>query len=354
MRLLFVTQTLDADHPVLAHTLGLVTALAARADEVVVLCGRVGRHDLPANVRIRSFEADSRVRRGLRFLRAVARESGRTDAVLAHMVPLFLLLAAPVAAARRSRLLLWYTQGHAGRTLRLATRVAHVVLSADAQSFPLRTDKVRAIGHAIDVERFSPAPGGPPDARPLRLVALGRYAPVKGYATMLHGFGDAVEAGADLTLEIRGPELTEVDPLHRAELARMVASSPTLRDRVVLGGPVAHADVPGLLRAADALVSTTEPPGATTFDKVVCEAGACGLPVIATNSGDLLDGLPLPLHVRPRDRAGLAAALVALAAGTPAERAAVGGELRRRVVAGHSLDSWADAVIAAVAAESRQ
>ena len=55
MRLVFITQTLDADHPVLGHTLILVEALAARTEEVVVVCGSVGRHALPANVRIRSF-----------------------------------------------------------------------------------------------------------------------------------------------------------------------------------------------------------------------------------------------------------------------------------------------------------
>ena len=73
MRLVFVTQTLDAEHPVLAQTLDLVAALAARVDELVVLCQSVGPHPpLPANVRVRQFGAGSRPGRALRFLRGLA------------------------------------------------------------------------------------------------------------------------------------------------------------------------------------------------------------------------------------------------------------------------------------------
>ena len=59
-RLIFVTQTIDADHPNLAQTIDLVRALAARCGEIVVLTDRVRRHDLPANVSFRTFGARTR------------------------------------------------------------------------------------------------------------------------------------------------------------------------------------------------------------------------------------------------------------------------------------------------------
>ena len=65
MRILFVTQKVDADHPVLAQTVDVVRELAARCEAVDVLCDSVGRHDLPANVRLRTFGAGTRVGRGL-------------------------------------------------------------------------------------------------------------------------------------------------------------------------------------------------------------------------------------------------------------------------------------------------
>jgi glycosyltransferase involved in cell wall biosynthesis len=359
MRLVLVTQTLDAEHPALAQALDLVDALAARVDELVVLCQSVGAHgELPPNVRVRVFGAGSRVGRGVRFVRLLAaelRRHPRPQAVLAHMVPLYVVLAAPLARPLGVRLALWYTHWHAGRLLRLATLLADVILSVDRRSFPLETRKLRGIGHAIDVARFSPEPERR-GSGPLQLLALGRTARWKGYETMLDALEQVAADGFEAELELRGPQLTGDERAHRDELEARVAASPGLRGRVRIESPLPRAEVPALLARADALVSATQPRGAETLDKVVYEAAACGVPVLASNEAldEFLGGLPLELRFAARDAAGLAARIEALARAEPATRAAVGAELRRRVVAGHSVDSWADAVIEAVADTRRK
>lgn len=352
MRLVFVTQTLDADHPALAQTLDLVLELAARTDELVVLCQSVGAQPpLPPNVRVRVFGSSSRVGRGARYALTLAQELRRTPrpaAVLAHMVPVFLLLAAPLAAASRVRLVLWYTHWHGGRTLRVATRLADLVLSVDRRSFPIDSPKVKGIGHAIDVDRFAPGRRAP-GAR-LRLLALGRTARWKGYDTMLAALELGVAAGLDAELEIRGPQLTPDEHAHRQELERVIAASPTLRDRVRIEGPLPRAAIPALLAGADALLSATQPQRSETLDKVVYEAAACEVPVLASNAAleGFLGGLPLELAFPPRDSRRLAELLVAFAAATSDARRQTGAELRRRVVEGHSVSAWAEAVVAAV------
>ena len=359
MRLVVVTQVVDADHPALAQTVDIVGALAGRCEHVTVICDSVGRHDLPANVSFRTFASGSKAGRGLRFERALAGTlRSRPDAVLVHMVPTFLVLAAPLARPARVPLLLWYTHWHAGRSLRLATRLADRVLSVDRRSFPLDTPKVRGIGHAVDVERFRPQareslrgsePQRPSDG-PLRLLALGRFARWKGYGTLLDGFRLAREAGLEATLELRGPVLTDDERRHRAELAERVAADESLVGSVTLAPPVARDEIPGLLAGVDLLVSATEPVGAETLDKVVYEAAACAVPVLASNTAlaEFLGGLPLELCFAARDPEDLARALLAVAAAGPEARAAAGAELRRRVERSHSLDSWADAVIESV------
>ena len=358
MRILFVTQTIDADHPALAQTIDVVRALAARSESVVVLCDSVGRHDLPDNVELRTFAAASRPVRGLRFVRAAGgqlRSGNRPDAVLVHMVPLFLLLVAPLAKAVRVPLLLWYTHWHASRSLRLATRLADVVLSVDRRSFPLETPKLRATGHAIDVSRFTPADDARPDG-PLRVLALGRMARWKGYETMLEGLRIAVDGGLDAELELRGPALTDDESAHRSELEQAVDGSEKLRGRVRIEPPVPRDEIPAMLRGADVLLSATQPHGGETLDKVVYEAAACGVPIVASNDAlrEFVDGLSLRLLFPARDADALAGVLLGLVAAGPEERRRAGLELRRRVVAQHSVESWADAVTALVTAERRK
>ena len=107
-RLVFLTQSVDADHPVLAATIPKVRALAERVDDVVVLAQSGRAEGLPANVELRTFGGASRPARAWRFERELARALP-ADAVVAHMIPVYVLMAAPLVRPRRIPLLLWYT-----------------------------------------------------------------------------------------------------------------------------------------------------------------------------------------------------------------------------------------------------
>ena len=267
--------------------------------------------------------------------------------MLVHMIPTFLILAAPIVKPLRIPLGLWYTHWHADRSLRIATRLADVLLSVDRRSFPLESPKVRGIGHAIDMRRFPPPVGPKAHDGPLRLLALGRMTPWKGYTTMLEALRLAVPLGLDATLEIRGPALTVPEEAHLEELRQIVAGTEVLRERVVLEQPVPRDAVPDLLARADVLLSATQPEGSETLDKVVYEAGAAGVPVLSSNVAldEFLGGLPVRLRFARRDPADLSRALLEIDAAGPEVRAEIGEELRRRVEAGHSVESWADAVL---------
>ena len=348
MRLLFVTQKLDADDPVLAQSVDLVRELAARFERVDVLSDSVGRHDAAENVRVRTFGSRTKVGRGVRFVRGAAvsllPQASRPDAVVAHMVPQYVHLIAPLAMPLRVPILLWYTHWHASRPLRAALPLVRSVLSVSPGSFPLETPKLVPTGHAIDVETF--APGEPRARGRLRLLALGRTARWKGYETMLDGLERAVAQGLDVELEIRGPQLTADERSHADELRQRVAASAVLRERVRIEPALPRGALPELLRGADALLSATQPRGSETLDKVVYEAAATGLPVVASNTAlaEFLADLPLDLAFPAHDGDALADRLLALAAATPEIRRETGLELRRRVVDGHSVGSWADAV----------
>jgi len=155
-RLLFVTQQVDPAHPALAATIPKIRALAGLVDEVVVLADGAVDGVLPENCRVRTFRAGTRAVRGARFEAALATQLPglRGGAVVAHMCPIYAVLAAPLVRPLRIPLLLWFTHWKASRLLRAAERVSTAVVSVDRRSFPIDSRKVRAIGHGIDLSEF--------------------------------------------------------------------------------------------------------------------------------------------------------------------------------------------------------
>jgi glycosyltransferase involved in cell wall biosynthesis len=327
-RLVFLTQSVDPNHPVLAATIPKIRALAERVDEVVVLAQSGDGDGMPANVDVRSFGASSQVGRGWRFERELAR-SLPADAVVAHMIPVYVLLAAPLVRPRRIPLLLWYTHWKASAQLRAAEKLATAIVSVDRRSFPVESTKVRPIGHGIDVREFSCTDRG--ERSGVRALVLGRYSPAKGLETILR----AVRQVEGVELDVHGAALSDLERRHRRELERF---------GVPLREAVPRAEVPRLLAEADVLVNNME---AGAPDKVVYEAAAGCLPVLASNPvfDELFAGYPLSFE---RDSPeSLAERLRWFASLDAAERAQIGRTLRERVAERHSVETWAEGVLAA-------
>ncbi len=320
--LVFVTQEVDFEHPFLAAAVPKLRALALRFDEVVVLAASAVPGTLPANCRVVLYGAPSRLERGRLYATALNRELARKPAaVLVHMVPLLAVLAAPLARPRGVPILLWFTHWKRSRTLFLAEQVSKAVLTVDRRSFPIASRKVVPIGHGIDLEQFTCTSREP--AGRLRVIALGRTSPAKGYETIVQA-----AVLADVDLELRGPSSTEEE---RAERARLVALGARVEE------PVGYAEVPGLLFGKDVLVNNMRE-GA--LDKVVYEAAATCMPVLASNSG-FQDLLPPELRFTRHDQHELAEKLVRL---KDADRNEIGRGLRVVVEERHSVDHWADRV----------
>jgi glycosyltransferase involved in cell wall biosynthesis len=332
----FVTQQVDPASPVLGATVAKLHALVRRVDELVVLTDTAVPDALPEGCVVRPFRSSTRAGRGLRFESALARElarSPRPTAVVAHMCPIYAVLAAPLARPLGVGVLLWFTHWRASRLLRAAERVSTAVITVDARTFPLRSHKVVPIGHGIDLADF-PCVERVAGRRLLRLVALGRTSPAKGLDTIVRAL--ALAPGAELT--VIGPSLTEEERAHRAALEALVAEL-GLGDRVQIEDAVPRERVPALLADADALVNNMRA-GAT--DKVVFEAAATCMPVLASNPA--LDAL-LPPGLRfPRGDADALAERIAALAG--ADRVAIGRRLREVVEREHGVDGWAERVVA--------
>lgn len=172
-------------------------------------------------------------------------------------------------------------------------------LAADAVNpMPLPPDRLRPLA----ADERAPAGG------PVRVLALGRLIPEKGFADLV-----AAAAGAVEPLRVRilgeGPE--------RGRLVALARHHGVALD---LPGAVP----PSALRAEYAAAHlVAQPSHREGFGLVAAEASALGVPVVATDSGGVRDVLgPDARLVQPGDVAGLAAALAAAAADLAAARAA--------------------------------
>lgn len=137
---------------------------------------------------------------------------------------------------------------------------------------------IRVIGLGVDIERFAPAAVSVP-ASPLRLGFVGRVDERKGLRVVVEALAH-VDQGATLDVFGSGPE---IDPLIRraAELG--------VSERITFHGFVAHHELPERYRDLHVLVvpSQTTPSWVEQFGRIVVEAMASGVVVVASDSGSL-------------------------------------------------------------------
>jgi D-inositol-3-phosphate glycosyltransferase len=206
---------------------------------------------------------------------------------------------------------------------------------AELRRLGIPAERVTVVPCGVDRDRFLPDDPrearprrGTAEARPWRLLSLGRLVERKGVGTVV----EALPALPDAELVIAGgPSADEVDADPEARRLAALADRLRVRDRVRFVGSVARDDVPALIRSADVVVAT---PWYEPFGIVPLEAAACGRPLVGSAVGGLLDSVQhgvTGLLVPPRDPDSLARALRELL-DDPAARRRMGAAARRRAV----------------------
>jgi len=190
-----------------------------------------------------------------------------------------------------------------------------------------------------------------------RLVVVSRLVERKGIGNVIC----ALAAVPDTELIIAGgPDRAELGSDETAQRLLDLAASNGVGDRVELRGRVERAALPALLRSADVVVCV---PWYEPFGIVPLEAMACGVPVIASAVGGLIDTVVdgvTGLHVPPRSPERVAEAIRTLLADPPL-RTSLGRSGTARAssrygwdrVAGATLDVYAEVLEGAGARTER-
>jgi glycosyltransferase involved in cell wall biosynthesis len=219
---------------------------------------------------------------------------------------------------------------------------AVVVNSAVGQRFHealgYRPRRWELIPNGFDTEALHPDPAAGRQRRaelgigPAAVAILlpARYHPMKDHATFVAAAALLAAARPEAVFALAGPG---IEPGNRA-LAGLIAAH-GIGDRVQLLGE--RRDLDALYPAFDIVTSSSA--CGEGFPNILGEAMACGIPCVATDSGDAAaiigdSGIVVP----PRDPRALAAGWARIIALDPAARRALGAAARARIVENYDLD----------------
>ncbi len=337
MRLIFITQKVDRADWLLGFAHGWVKSLAARVEQLTVICLAKGEMDLPSNVKVISLGKErgvSRVGRAINFTKVMAATIGEADGVFTHMSPPFAIAAAPFTKLHRIPLVMWHTHRAVTLPLKLAVALSDVVATASPESLQLATPKARVLGHGIDPAQFSPPLETAREEPPL-IVAAGRLSPIKRYELLIEAVKRLRARGVEFQCAIVGTAPPGAES-YEQQLRTLAAGD------VEFVGAVPHAQIAGwYIRCAVAVNLSAN----TGMDKATLEAMFCGRPVLAADPtfAPLLgaEGADWQAAEEPEALADQLAAILADPAGSAEQAAAV----RARAVAAHSLDRLMDQLI---------
>jgi glycosyltransferase involved in cell wall biosynthesis len=176
----------------------------------------------------------------------------------------------------------------------------HIAISAGLADYLSVTEGLAR--ERFEVVHYGIEPGpepGPYDGEELRLLAVGRLVPIKGFDVLLRAFAATRARVPGLLLEIAGD-----GPL-RAELERQAGAGVTFLGRL-----------DGVSQAYERAAAVVVPSRGEGFGMVALEAMERGRAVVASRVGGLPE-LVVPgetgMLVRPEDPAALSSALVELA-----------------------------------------
>jgi D-inositol-3-phosphate glycosyltransferase len=202
--------------------------------------------------------------------------------------------------------------------------------------------RISVIPCGVDLDLFRP--DGPAEERRSnmrRLVVVSRLVERKGVGNVISALPEV--PGAELVV-VGGPDASGLERDPEACRFMALARSLGVANMVHLRGRMDRGSVAALMRSADAVVCV---PWYEPFGIVPLEAMACGVPVVVSAVGGLVDSVVdgvTGLHVPPRRPDRLATALRCLLA-DPERRSSLGAAGVRRARSRYGWDRIADTTL---------
>lgn len=336
MKLLFITQKIDAGDDLLGVYHEWVRRLAPSFEKIHVVALAVGDYALPQNVSVHSLGKEvnrSCIQYIARFFKYIWQLRNEYDVVFVHMNTEYVLLGWWLWRLLGKRTVLWFAHYRPDWKLHFSEKVVDVIVTSVPEACNIKSKKVRAIGQAIDTDVFYNAGG---KRQKNSLLFLGRIAPVKKLEILIDALAEIKKSFSDAVLHIVG-EPGEKDAAYNKSIKKRIDEL-NCAENIIFRGKVSNTETPAIYNQYEIFINLT-PTG--SFDKTILEAMACETLIVVSNRAYervLSVDLQKLLLFRENDSRDLAQKLKNVLALSPEEKKRIGARLRECVVRGHSME----------------
>jgi len=294
MRLLIITQKVDQNDQLLGFFVHWIAKLAKKFESILVICLEKGEFDLPSNAQVMTLGKDRRLPKLFwlfNFYKYIFQYRKKYGAVLAHMNPIWMVLGGLCWRLMGKKNYLWYTSGGVTAKLKLAEKLTHVVLTASPESFRLPSKKVIVTGHGVDTDLFKPDFSrsnlkegssrfnrGDIDSR-LRILSVGRIAPVKNYEVLIEAAKILQKKGVNFSVTMMGEPVLDRDKKYGRSLKQKIADL-NLQSHFNFAGKINNRVLASVYQSHDIFVHLSK---TGSLDKSLLEAMASGIKVLSSN-----------------------------------------------------------------------
>lgn len=340
MKLLIMTQKVDANDDVLGFFHGWIKEFAKHCEEMTVIALGVLEYDLPKNVRVLSLgkeEGVSRLSYLINFYRLIWRERKNYDTVFVHMNQEYILLGGLIWKCLGKKIALWRNHYAGSLLTRIAMMISDKIFCTSKYSFTARSKKMTLMPVGVDTDLFKKE-----DRivrKPHSVLFLARISPSKKPHLIIEALRKVRDKGIDFTADFYGNPLPQDVPYLNSLKEKVKAYS--LEDRVTFEKGVPNRETPRVYGAHTIFINAS-PSG--MYDKTIFEAMACESLVLTSNI-NLKGSIDDMFLFREDDEEDLAKQLAHLLALSFEEKEELGKRFRVFVVSQHSLILLGDKLI---------
>jgi glycosyltransferase involved in cell wall biosynthesis len=274
MKLLIITQKIDANDSTLGFFIRWVVELSKRVDHVYVVCLEERTRIEVSNVSVFSLGKEHRankLRYGLLFFSYAWRLRKQYDTVFVHMNQEYILMGGLLWRLLKKKIHLWRNHASGSWLTRLAVFISHRVYYTSPYSFTARFKRSVIMPVGIDESFFVPN-----ETKRISdtILCLGRLSPVKHPDIVIDSLLELIRAGNQCRLTLVGSTMPN-DSVYAKRLGEQIGSIPNGVVTLIPG--VAHEKTKQFYRSHEVFVNVTD---AGSFDKTIVEAMASGCLVV--------------------------------------------------------------------------